>query len=236
MTRFLWFVFRFPVLQIFVLVIFAFLAECYQNEKGPSQLQSSGEEKEANPKEPVFLVQPYLQMPTPDGMTVMWETNLKIPSRVEYGNSENLGQAAEINTPTSLHEIRLKGLQPGTTYYYRAQSGGLVSKIHSFKTAPVPGTPRWRMALYGDSRSNPAMHRQNVGQIVKANVDLILHAGDIVLNGKNHDRWKVDFFDPLGPLAHHVPWVSTIGNHENDSENYFSYVALPGNERYFGFD
>jgi hypothetical protein len=30
--------------------------------------------------------------------------------------------------------------------------------------------------------------------------------------------------------------VSTIGNHERDSEHYFSYMALPGNERYFSFD
>src|SRR6266852_3732833 len=33
-------------------------------------------------------------------------------------------------------------------------------------------------------------------------------------------------------------WSSSSrwGNHERDSENYFSYMALPGNERYFGFD
>src|SRR6202034_4293564 len=33
--------------------------------------------------------------------------------------------------------------------------------------------------------------------------------------------------------AHSTPWVSTIGNHEADSANYFSYMSLPGNERYF---
>ena len=33
-----------------------------------------------------------------------------------------------------------------------------------------------------------------------------------------------------------MPWVSTIGNHERDSPNYFSYMALPGNKHYFGFD
>jgi hypothetical protein len=37
-------------------------------------------------------------------------------------------------------------------------------------------------------------------------------------------------------VARSVPWVSTIGNHENDADNYFSYMALPGNEHYFAFD
>src|SRR5207248_8925810 len=57
--------------------------------------------------------------------------------------------------------------------------------------------------------------------------------GDIVTNGKDHDSWRKQFFDPLTPIARSIPWVSTIGNHESDSENYFSYMALPGNERYF---
>jgi hypothetical protein len=92
------------------------------------------------------------------------------------------------------------------------------------------------MAVYGDSRSNPAVHRQIAQRILEAKVDLMVHTGDIVLNGTIHDSWRREFFEPLGALGHSVPWVSTIGNHERDSANYFSYMALPGNERYFGFD
>jgi hypothetical protein len=46
---------------------------------------------------PAFLVKPYLQLPAPDGMTVLWETNQKLPGRVEYGPTKDLGQAAEVN-------------------------------------------------------------------------------------------------------------------------------------------
>jgi 3',5'-cyclic AMP phosphodiesterase CpdA len=185
---------------------------------------------------PSFLVLPYLQMPTPTAITVMWETDQKLPGAVEFGLTSELGERVESATPTALHEVRLSGLAPGTRYRYRVRSGPLISDIYSFKTAPPIGTHRWRMALYGDSRSNPAVHHQVAERIREANVDLILHTGDIVLNGTVHDSWRREFFEPLGELAHSVPWVSTIGNHERDSANYFSYMALPGNERYFGFD
>ncbi|MFL5243299.1 MAG: metallophosphoesterase [Gemmataceae bacterium] len=186
--------------------------------------------------EPSFLVLPYLQLPTTTGMTIMWETDRRLPSRVEYGLTKELGSEEVVEGRAKLHELRLKELMPGTTYFYRAVSGDLKSDVYSFRTAPPAGTKRWRMALYGDSRTNSAIHRKVVEQIAKANVDLIVHTGDIVTNGRNHESWRREFFEPLEPIAHSVPWVSTIGNHERDSENYFSYMALPGNEHYFGLD
>src|SRR5262249_39364114 len=189
---------------------------------------------EAAPKEkrtePAFLVPPYLQLPTTTSMTIMWETNRKLPSVVQYGTTPDLVEEVADKIPVLLHEVALRGLQAGQTYFYRVRSGSLTSSVHQFKTAPPPGTKRWRLAVYGDSGSNPATHRKVVEQIAKAGVDLIVHTGDIVLNGKNHDTWRVEFFEPLSPLAHAVPWVSTIGNHERDAENYFSYMTLPGNE------
>jgi acid phosphatase type 7 len=199
--------------------------------------QMTGSDPDAKKEaKPSFLVLPYLQMPTPTAMMVMWETNQKLPGVVEYGLTKELGHAVHNATPSVLHEVRLPGLKPGTRYHYRVRSGPLTSDIYSFKTAPPLGTRRWRMALYGDSRSNPIVHHQIAERIREANVDLILHTGDIVLNGTIHDSWRREFFEPLGDLARSVPWVSTIGNHERDSANYFSYMALPGNERYFGFD
>jgi hypothetical protein len=183
-----------------------------------------------------FLVHPYLQLPTPTGITVMWETRSDGPSRVEFGTTRKLGYRTEKKKRTYLHEVRLNKLKPATTYFYRVHSGQLTSEIYSFKTAPPVGTKRFRIAVYGDSRSNPKVHGRIAQQVARRQVDLILHTGDIVVNGKIHKTWRREFFEPLGGLARSVPWVSTIGNHENDSENYFSYMALPGNKRYFGFD
>jgi hypothetical protein len=188
------------------------------------------------PAPPSFHVEPYLQLPYPDSVTIMWETTEKLPGRVEYGTTPELGLTAYESGRSRLHQVRLTGLKPATTYYYRVVSGELASGVHSFRSAPPLGTSRWRMALYGDSRSNPAVHRKVVEQIARHQVDIIVHTGDIVANGKNYASWRREWFVPLQPIAPSVPWISTIGNHEADAENYFSYVALPGNERFFAFD
>jgi hypothetical protein len=184
-----------------------------------------------------FHVEPYLQLPSHDGMTIMWETTVALPGQVEYGPTPELGHVAvEEAASARLHQVRIRGLNPAATCYYRVRSGPLVSKINRFRTAPDVSETKWRMAVYGDSRSNPITHRKVVEQIARANVDLILHTGDIVLDGTNYSSWRAEFFGPLAPIAGSVPWVSTIGNHERDSKNYFSYAALPGNERFFSFD
>jgi hypothetical protein len=217
------------------IVLIALIAPAYDHRPGgsvrPFHVERSGRSAQA-----AFHVKPYLQLPAPDGMTIMWETTEPLPGLVEYGPTEALGMVKHETRPGRLHQVRLSGLRPGTRYCYRVRSGELVSAISTFRTAPPPGTGRWRLALYGDSRSNPPIHRLVVEQIARHDVDLILHTGDIVLNGKNYELWRREFFDPLAPIAGSVPWVSTIGNHEADAANYFSYVALPGNERYYGFD
>jgi hypothetical protein len=185
---------------------------------------------------PSFHVEPYLQLPAPDAMTIMWETTEKLPGRVEFGPTEQLGSVVHEKAPARLHQVRLTGLKVGEKYHYRVVSGPVSSAIKTFKAPPPLGTGKWRMALYGDSRSNPALHRKVVDQIAKHDVDLILHTGDIVANGKNYASWRTEFFTPLAPIAAGKPWVSTIGNHEADAENYFSYVALPGNERFYSFE
>jgi hypothetical protein len=183
-----------------------------------------------------FHVEPYLQLPAPNAMTIQWETTSPLTSQVEYGLTEDLGSVQSDKREVRLHQVRLTGLEPATRYCYRVRSAELVSPIQSFRTAPPPGTGKWRLAVYGDSRSNPAMHRKVVEQIALHDVDLILHTGDIVLDGRNYDLWRREFFAPIAPIAGRIPWISTIGNHERDSANYFSYAALPGNQHYYGFD
>jgi hypothetical protein len=188
------------------------------------------------PTVPAILIQPYLQLPRPHSIRILWETSIKSPSRVEFGLSPKLGHSADGADEVYIHEVELAELNPATTYYYRVRSGDLRSEVFSFKTAPPLGTREWRMVLFGDSRSNPAVLRKLAERIAGEKVDLMVHSGDIVVNGRVHDLWRKEFFDPLGPLAQSTPWISSIGNHELDSENYYNYVSLPGNERHYGFD
>ncbi len=205
-------------------------------ERSKSSASSEASQMSYRTSNPLFHVEPYLQYPTPTAISILWETTEPLPGEVEFGETEALGQKViESDKPRTFHEVRLTGLKPGTLYHYRVRSGEAVSPIYTFRTAPPEGTRRWRLAVYGDSRSNPAVHRAIVEQIARKQVDLIVHTGDMVLNGKNHALWAREFFGPLTPLACRVPIIAVPGNHEGDSPYYFQYFALPGNERYYHF-
>src|SRR5207248_10430627 len=64
---------------------------------------------------PAFLVLPYLQLPTPNGMTILWETNQKLPGSVEYGPTRDLGQSMDADKTAALQSVALKELKPATT-------------------------------------------------------------------------------------------------------------------------
>lgn len=112
------------------------------------------------PLERMFFSTPYLQNPTPDGMTVMYQTRTLVHSWVEFGTDTlNLRSEQELFGGQAVchdieHKVRLTDLQPGTRYYYRVCAREIFhyasySKIigdtlrtgfHSFTTPSADGT------------------------------------------------------------------------------------------------
>ena len=75
-----------------------------------------------------FLVQPYLQSATPEGVWILWETATGNESTVEFGTSSGLGQTASGSyivggNNSRIHEVNLSGLEPDTRYFYRVYTG-----------------------------------------------------------------------------------------------------------------
>lgn len=77
------------------------------------------------PVEQFFNAKPYLQNPTPDAVSVMFQTRTLAHAWVEYGQDTlNLRRArmeyeGQAVCHEADHKVRLKGLQPGCKYYYR---------------------------------------------------------------------------------------------------------------------
>lgn len=72
---------------------------------------------------------PYLQAPGIDSITVHWVTHFPCHSWVEYGEGpKTLNRRAEqteegmVQVDNTIHAVKLSGLLPGKTYYYRAVS------------------------------------------------------------------------------------------------------------------
>lgn len=100
-----------------------------------------------------------------DSATISWRTDVDCGTRVHYGlNAAQLGQKAEGDV-ASAHEITLRGLAPGTTYYYRVGSartqlaGGSFTTLGAASSAtPAPSILRRVLSaiIPGEKPSAPA--------------------------------------------------------------------------------
>ncbi len=184
---------------------------------------------------------PYLQAPSPESITVMWETLADEPGTLSFGEGTRLDrtigpiQPTRVTgaaTPFFVYEAALKGLKPGTTYRYEASVGGDRSGPRQFKTFSRDATEVTFIA-YGDSRTNPDKHAAVAARFRQFAPEFILHSGDLVAKGTEHQLWAREFFDPLKGVIDEVPMLPSIGNHEQDGVNYLTYFHQPGDKRYY---
>ncbi len=176
-------------------------------------------------------IEPYLQDPRGDGMTVLWWTDESQPdSRIEFGRDGLDRSAAASNdyVPSMgkyLHEVRLTGLAPEMAYDYRVSSGPFVSGRYSLRTA-VRRASGFRLGVLGDGRTDNAFviaqHRAVLERAGGQEPDLLFELGDMVTTGDRLDwgdlyRRVVTATDPLDPgsdLGSRVPYHTVVGNHE----------------------
>jgi subtilase family serine protease len=81
------------------------------------------------------------------GITVSWSTDVPANTQLAYGTTPSLGQLSPLQTAlTASHGVVLTTLNPGTTYYFVAQSTGAngatgYSSTYSFTTTGTQTTP-----------------------------------------------------------------------------------------------
>ncbi len=172
-----------------------------------------------------------------DSAFFTWPTN-----KPATGWLEIAGQKIGEGGPTDTHRVRVRGLEPGQTYWYtiNAAAGDEADSIgpHRLKTPPASLTS-WTFTAYGDTRSRPAHHRRVVAAMLKVNPRLIVHTGDLVADGSKLEQWY-HFFPVIGLFSRNLPFYSCIGNHENNSPLYYELLPLPsgggdGGSEWFSF-
>ncbi len=142
-----------------------------------------------------------------------------------------------------MHQAHLCGLTAGTTYSYQVGSIDLAgtehfSPVYSFHTAPdIVAHPDASvvLAFVGDSRGGYDIWQQLVALIQTHTPDLILFSGDAVTFGITQTEWE-DFFGRAEALFATVPVIAANGNHEDNAINYYSQMAMPGDQQNFGVD
>lgn len=202
-------------------------------------------------QEAQLLIRPYLQDARPDGITIKWETASGEESMVEYGTNPQLGQEASgisypINyTSSRVHEVQLSDLKRMTLYYYRVKTGAILSDIYQFKTPPFASDKEaFRLVAMSDMQED-TKYPDKFGELVQDglltylkaqyegmvpdNLALMMIPGDLVADGSVYEEWKRDFFDPASELFSQVPVYPVPGNHERNSQYFFTYFSLPTN-------
>jgi len=184
---------------------------------------------------PRLVAGPYVQNVSTSAATTVWQTDC--PTSAELSLSD--GGAAETfrtDTPRRLAEVRVGKLVPDSLYTYSVRIGNQPVAGGSFRTFPLAPRPV-RFIVYGDTRTNPDRHRQVIEAMAREpGVEFVLHTGDVVSDGRKLDVWIPEFLGPAEKMMRSVPFFPVLGNHEHNSASYFTYFALPGNERYYSFD
>ena len=185
-------------------------------------------------------------------IALSWYTFSDTESMVIYGTSSG-SLNLTINSPenvekiedTYIHHVVLSNLGPNTTYFYKV--GGTTSgwsTEHNFTTAPERNSSSLHFIAYGDNRSNRDLRRlvnrlliQNMSTYHTEPVGFVMHMGDLVSSGDEHELFNY-FFDDSEMLFQTIPILPIQGNHEIGDfgvSHYREQFVLPenGNDEWY---
>ncbi|MDX1907168.1 MAG: metallophosphoesterase [Bacteroidia bacterium] len=168
---------------------------------------------------------PFINLLTPQGAVISFETNLPVAAKVEIG-----GRVFEDQTPALHHEISVTGLQPATEYPYTVvYQGNTISG--SLKTAHVAGARQpFTFAYASDSRSGQGggerdMYGANFYIMKKImalarfqDIAFFQFSGDMidgyVTSMQEIDLQYANWKRAIEPFARYFPVYLSMGNHE----------------------
>lgn len=208
----------------------------------------------------IFVIAPYLQNPSTDGITISWTTQPPTHSFVEYGTTkDNLDQVAQtyingqVLCNNTNHNVRLEGLRAATKYYYRVVSkeilyygaynkqfgNSAISDIYSFTTAPTEST-NFTALILNDLHKNREVVDALTSNLKGAKFNFVVLNGDCIddpaseadaLQFMSHLHQKID--------ASNTPLIYLRGNHEirnSYSIKLSNLVSFMGGKPYGAFN
>jgi len=202
---------------------------------------------------------PYLQNPSRTSMTVMWITDQKCTSWVEYGTGDSPDQKAFnsqhglIDADQTIHRVTIDGLSSGKKYTYRVCSKEILT-FEPYKVTygeTLTGDTYTFKTLSGDRESISFIVLNDIHQrdellttLVKTAAstpyDIVFLNGDILGDIEDEPQIIDHVLKPCSDLfAKEIPFVYIRGNHETRGKfarMLPNYLALPGNRYYYSFD
>jgi len=178
----------------------------------------------------VITRQPYLQSATQTSMRVLWRTDEEADSFIEWGATPDLGNYVKKSDLVDKHDLKIRHLSPGTTYYYKVRSCLSETDVATFRTAPDAETP-FNFVAFADNQYGYEIFTEIAALMETENPWLAISAGDCVDNGWHQEDFEQQLFGPGASLWRSTPLYVSIGNHEANSIFFFESFHFP-NEPY----
>ncbi|HEY3355735.1 MAG TPA: metallophosphoesterase family protein [Polyangia bacterium] len=169
---------------------------------------------------------PWLTPAGPGAVTVSWSTDQPARSLVDYGPAATYGTQAvgtvlqpapedSGETPTAgwQHRVTVTGLDPELVYHYRVASLAAPTADATLRAAAAPGRS-FNFVIFGDVRTQTAIHQEVVDAIVGEAPEVVLNTGDLSTAGGVEDEWNT-FFSIERDLLGSTPYLPVYGNHED---------------------
>lgn len=195
---------------------------------------------------------PYLQLASPNGITVAFRTDVQAVARVRYGlTPQALTQSVTEVASSTEHAVRLSSLTASTRYFYEIELDGVLAvggPEYRFRTHPMPGTIEgFRLFAWGDSGTGGSgqfnVANRMANQVGDATLSLIL--GDIIYPDGEPQDYDPKFFRPYASLLRRQVIWPVVGNHDVHFDPtggpwidaYLTPANNPANtELYYSFD
>lgn len=206
-----------------------------------------------------ILAGPYLQSPCETGITVMWVTDSKCTSWVEYGSGEDLdGKAFNsehglIDADETIHRVTINGLKPGSDYMYRVCSKEILkfepykvtygdtvkSEVWSFTTLSK-GKEKVSFIVLNDIHQRTDILAKLIKMADSKPYELVFLNGDILGHIEDEAQVISHILKPCSELfAGKIPFVYVRGNHETRGKfarKLPQYLSTPRGRYYYSFD
>lgn len=150
--------------------------------------------------------------------TITWDTLAEARGEVRYGLTTNYTEVERDGGGVRRHAITLRGLQPGTRYFYEASTAAGAAQAGTFRTAPAAGQPL-HFAVHGDLQGgvNVAGSQGVSGQIVQEDPQWVVQIGDLsdeAYLGAGFHTWT-NFFQICSNELARAVFMPILGNHED---------------------
>ena len=163
----------------------------------------------------------HLQMTDdPSEFVVMWATDGRGNAVVEWDGQSSDGYSYCYNHDMALHMATMTGLTPGEEVTYRVGDGNTWSQDYTFTPINLEEN-RFEWISIADHGDSSAAIDVTEGIIADSAAQMVTISGDISYADGEQSVWD-SWFENQELSMTKIPWVTAVGNHENEPGYGFS--------------